>query len=254
MDEKRKGCVVLSVDDGSIDNYRLFRLLAENGVPATFNIITERIGRPNYLSIEQLKEIYQHPAMEIASHSHSHRNDYDNISLANETLFSWLGIEERKIGFASPGSNMHRDFIQENEASLQHLGLIYARSSSNPTPTEHQVALAKRLESEGVAPWVVQNVSGLVYQFTDMFVPSAVVYQHTTLDELKALADLAEAEGACIVYMFHRVEKKGEEHWENLWCFDYDITEQFIKYIRQKEKEGTLNLFTTREAFYEFSK
>ena len=251
---QQKGAIVLSIDDGTIDHYRLFHLLDEVGVPATFNIITERIGRENYLTKEQIVEIHRHPLMEIASHSHSHKNEYDNITLANETLFSWLGIEERQIGFASPGSDMKRGFIIENEKSLRELGLIYARSSQNPAPSEHQVALAERLEKEGASPWLVRNVAQLVYRYDSMFVPSAVVLQHTTLDELKALADLAEREHACIVIMLHRVEKVGEPHWENLWCFDYDITEAFLRYIKEKEEQGTISLLTTRESITVFSK
>ena len=245
---KRTGAIVLSIDDGTIDNYRLYKLLAELSIPATFNIITERINRENYLSLDELREIFSHPLMEIASHSHSHKNEYENITLGNENLFQWLGITERKIGFASPGSQMKRDFVVENEDSLHSLGLLYVRSSENPVPSEHQLALAKRLEEEGASPWVVRNVERLIYRLDSMYLPSAVVYQHTTLDELKALADLAEREGACIVVMFHRVEKPGEPHWENLWCFDYDITESFLRYIKEKEERGTISLLTTRDA------
>ena len=253
MNKERKGTVVFSIDDGSIDNYRLFQMFADYGVPATFNIVTERIGWGKYLSQEQLTEIYRHPLMEIASHSHSHKNDFDNVALGNETLFSSLGMEERSIGFASPGSKMHLDFVRENEQSLRELGIFYVRSAINPEPLESQITLAKRLEEEGHSPWVVKNVSRLVYRFTNMYVPSAVVYQHTTLEELKELADLAETEGACIVYMLHRVEKPGEEHWEDLWCFDYDTTEQFVRYLKQKQEKGTLDLLNTREAFLHFS-
>ena len=250
---QKKGAIVLSIDDGTIDNYRLYKLLAELSIPATFNIITERIGRENYLTVEQLKEIHRHPRMEIASHSHSHKNEYPNIALANETLYAWLGIEEKQIGFASPGSDMKRDFVVENDASLRDLGLLYVRSSENPVPSEHQLALAKRLEEEGASPWIVRNVERLIYRLDNMYLPSAVVYQHTTLDELKALADLAEREQACIVVMLHRVEKMGEPHWENLWCFDYDITEAFLRYIKKKEEDGKLSLLTTRECIALFS-
>lgn len=253
MNEKRKGAVVLTIDDGSEDNYRLFQMLARYGVPATFNIITERIEREKYLSMRELVEIYHHPLMEIAAHSHSHKNDFENVKEGNEHLFAWLGIEERKIGFASPGSKMTRDFVLENADALREMGLVYVRSSANPDPSEHQIALVRELTERGASEWVAKNACQLIYAFTDMYIPSAVVYQHTTLDELKALADLAEREGACILMMLHRVEKPDEEHWENLWCFDYDTTEAFVRYLKEKEQNGSLDLLTTRDAFQKFS-
>ena len=253
MDKKRKGCVVISVDDGSVDNYRLFQMFARYGVSATFNIITNRIGKEKYLSMQQLREIYHHPLMEIAAHSYSHKNDENDILLGNENLFEWLEIEEKTIGFASPGNDMRLDFVRENEALLRKYGFLYVRSSSNPEPSAHQIALAEQLAAQGAPEGVVKYVPRLVYRFDGMYIPSAVVLQHTTVEELTALADLAESEGACLVFVFHRVKKPDEENWNDLWCFDYDKTEAFVRYITERREAGGLDILTTRDAFLKFS-
>ena len=92
-------------------------------------------------------------------------------------------------------------------------------------------------------------MSQLIYGFPDMFVPSVVVHQYTNVEDLEALADLAAAEKACLVFMFHRVKKQGEENYENTWSYDFDKTERFLKYLAKKRRDGALQLCTTREVF-----
>ena len=247
--QQQKGCIVISIDDGSVDHYRLYRLLKSYEVPATFNIITSRMEREGYLTKEQLREIYQDPLMEIACHGHTHKNTDEDILEANACLGEWLGATGNGIGFASPGSQMKLDFVMENEAHLSSLGLVYVRSADNPSPCARHRELAIQLPAKGAPETVLTNISRLIYSIDGMYLPSAVVYQHTPVEDLKALADLAIQEGACLIVMLHRVEKPGEPHWENTWCYDFDKTEQFLRHIKKREQEGAVELLTTREMF-----
>ena len=249
----KKGCIVISIDDGSIDHYRLYQLLKSYQTPATFNIITSRIDKTGYLTREQLTEIYSDPLMEIACHSNTHKNDDEDILLANECFDEWLDAMKNGIGFASPGSAMKKDFVIENAAHLHELGLVYIRSADNPTPCERHKAIYERLANEGAPETVLHNVSRLIFEFTDAYLPSAVVYQTTEVEHLKMLVDLAIEESACLILMLHRVEKEGEPHWDNTWCYDYDKTEELLRHIQKRRGEGVLDLMTTREAFEGFT-
>lgn len=249
MSDFEKGIAVLSIDDGSADNYRLFQLLARYGIPATFNIVTSRIDTDGYLTLEQLREIHDHPLMEIACHGHTHKNTDEDILEGNRQLFSWFGKGDGRIGFASPGSNMKQDFVAENEEHLREMGLLYVRSATNFAPNERHGELIRSLGEKGAADKVLRNVSQLIYGFSGMFIPSAVVHHYTRVEDLKALADLAAAERACLVFMFHRVKKQGEDNWDDTWCYDFDMTEEFLRYLKQKQAVGELDLLTTREAY-----
>ena len=249
MSAFEKGTAVISVDDGSEDNYRLYRLLSRYGIPATFNIVTSWIGTKGYLSLDQLMEIHRDPLMEIACHGHTHQNDDGDIMLGNRHLFAWLGEGDGRIGFASPGSGMHQDYIAANAEKLRRMGLLYVRSSTNYEPNERHRELSASLTEKGVAEEILRNVPRLIYGFSDLFIPSAVVYHHTPVENLKALADLAVEERACLVFMFHRVKKQGEDNWDNTWSYDLDMAEEFLRYLKEKQATGELALMTTREAY-----
>ena len=109
MSAFEKGIVVISIDDGRYDSYRLYRLLSQYKISATFNIVTSRIGTEGYLSLDELRQIYEDPLMEIACHGHTHKNEDEDIMLGNQHLFGWLGEGDGRIGFASPGSGMNKE-------------------------------------------------------------------------------------------------------------------------------------------------
>lgn len=253
MSDFEKGIAVISVDDGSADNYRLYKLLKAYGIPATFNIVTCRIGETGYLSLEQLMEIHRDPLMEIACHGHTHKNADEDILLGNQHLFRWLGEGDGTIGFASPGSDMKQDFINQNQAHLREMGLLYVRSATNFNPSERHKDLIQQLKEQNASEKVLRNVSQLIYRFDGMFVPSAVVHNYTLIEDLKSLADLAAAEKACLVFMFHRIKKQGEEGWDNTWSYDLDKTETFLQYLKEKKERGDLLLLTTRQAYEQYA-
>jgi peptidoglycan/xylan/chitin deacetylase (PgdA/CDA1 family) len=66
-------CMVLTFDDGHISNYtKAYPILLELGFTASFYIITDKIGSPDYLSEDHILEMNQN-GMEIGSHTHTHR-------------------------------------------------------------------------------------------------------------------------------------------------------------------------------------
>lgn len=242
-----KAHIVLSIDDGSADHYRLFKELSARGLPATFNIVTNRIGGERQLTKAQLQEIAAHPQMEIAAHGHSHQNDDADILTGKAYLQEWLNLPAAPIGFASPGSQMKRDFVEENEAFLDKLGLLYVRSAENKelSPRHEQL----REEYAHAPKFVYRNIPQLMYGSYGRFVPSAVMYHDTSLDQVLSLIDLAIDEQAGLVLMFHRVKKEGEYNYDELWNYDFDQTLRLLDYLVQKQAEGKLAVCTTRDLF-----
>ncbi len=245
-----KGTVVISVDDGNRDDFRIYEnVLSKLNIPATFNIITDSIGHKECLTKEQLKAIYQNPIMEIAAHGHTHSNDDEDVLKGIDLLNEWLGISKKDIGFASPYSRMTNDSIRENKEHLKELGLLYARTDQNRYPNSRHKELITKFKNSGETPFIIDNTPQLTYAFDGMCVNSAVILHDTALDDIKRMVDLAEEEKACIVFMFHRTKKKGEEDYESTWSYDYDLFQEFAEYIAQKRDNGSIDILTTREAF-----
>ena len=88
--------VVLTFDDGGLDNYEVaFPLLKSYGFIATFFVITSRVGKEGQMTWDQLREMNQ-AGMAVQSHTVSHP-DLTQISgnkLAQELVDSRAKIEE----------------------------------------------------------------------------------------------------------------------------------------------------------------
>lgn len=64
--------VILTFDDGYEDNYRVvLPMLEERGMKAVFYVVTNDIGKPNYMTWENLFDLEQR-GMEIGSHTANH--------------------------------------------------------------------------------------------------------------------------------------------------------------------------------------
>lgn len=96
-------CVVITFDDGYRDVYeQAFPVLKELGVPATFFVITEKIGKEGFVTWEELKEM-QDAGWEINSHTANHARliDLPPDALKAELEKSQQSIKEH-LGTESP--------------------------------------------------------------------------------------------------------------------------------------------------------
>ena len=91
--------IVLTFDDGYEDNYTtMLPILEEHGMKATVYMVTNDIGRPEYLSWNQLRDM-QDRGIEIGSHTANHQplttlepaTQNDELKLS-KLLLEWNGI------------------------------------------------------------------------------------------------------------------------------------------------------------------
>ncbi len=255
MSNYQRGTVVLSIDDGRKDAYRLFQEILERySLPATFNIVTSRIDASENASSEtitraELEALSASPLVEIAAHGHTHQNTEEDI-LQNKAIFQeWFGLSE-PIGFASPGSNMTCAFVENNESKLRDMGLLYVRSARRGGKlSKRHKAVQERARAQGFGEYVVQNAAEFIYGFDSMFVNSVVVFHNTEVEALKRLVDLAVEEKACIVFMFHSVRKRGEEGYDSLWSYDFEAFHDFAEYLFALKRDNFADVVTTQTAY-----
>lgn len=95
--------VCITFDDGYEDSYKIvYPVMKEMGFPWTVFVITDDVGRPNYLTWDQLKEMANSHTVTIANHTLSHPKLHNlgtkaekekEIVGANQALKYHLGID-----------------------------------------------------------------------------------------------------------------------------------------------------------------
>lgn len=246
----KKGTVVISIDDGDADGFRLYEdIFKKHKLSATYNVVTGLIGEESRLTREQVQVLHNEPFIEIAAHGHTHQNDDEDVSKSVDCLYAWLDIKKDAIGFASPGSQMRNAFIEENAKHLRQMKLLYVRTSKNPAPSSRHLALRDALIARGASEFVYENALELAYSFDGLCVNSAAIYHQTSVADMKALAELAAEEKACIVFMFHRIKKVGEENYAGNLCYDYDSFAEFAEFLAQMRDAGKIDVLTNEQAY-----
>ena len=145
---------------------------------------------------------------------------------------------------------MTKSIVEENEEKLRSLGLLYVRSADNPTPDERLIKIANSL-SRGEDALVIKNVTRLIDRLSSMFIPSVVLHHKDSPEVFKRLIDVSADEELCAVLMLHSVKKPDEPRYDSTWSYDYDKTEELIRYIKEQELSGKLTAVTTRDLYNE---
>ena len=223
----QKATIVFSIDDGRKDMYQLAKeILIPKKVPATLNITTNKaffeMKQLPWISKEELLEIGQNPLFEIANHTDTHSNEYDDIRKGFEVLCDWFGYDTSKpIGFASPGSQISIEYAKEHTHELQALGVKYVRTCNADE---------------------FFNKADNIFALT-----SYAVRNEITVQTLKEAADEAIQNNHCLIYLFHSVLKPGQSNYGNDWSYDFDKFNELVEYILQLQKEGKVEIMTTMD-------
>ena len=91
--------IVLTFDDGYSDNYsEMFPLLKARGMTAVIYVITNEVGKENYLNLDELKEMQRY-GLEIGSHTSDHlalttldKNTQRRQLRESKTFLEWSGL------------------------------------------------------------------------------------------------------------------------------------------------------------------
>jgi peptidoglycan/xylan/chitin deacetylase (PgdA/CDA1 family) len=109
--------IVLTFDDGTADHYHeVFPILREYGFKGIFFVVTGWIGRPGYLTWDQMGEMSR-AGMDIQSHSESHRflSELDEADAKQELLGSKESIEKNLsvpvTAIGIPGGYYNRETV-----------------------------------------------------------------------------------------------------------------------------------------------
>lgn len=180
--ESPQAAVSLTFDDGYLSDFNhAFPILKDNGVKASFGIISNQIGAPGRLGAEEIKEMSDY-GMDIVSHTKSHPSDMrelTNAELIDELALSKVEIEE------ITGRECH--------------SLLVPNSNWNETTEPKGKPYYKAIRGHG------HNMFPYGTSVRPHFLTSFSVESNHTLEEAKALVDLAIETKGWLIFMFHRL-------------------------------------------------
>lgn len=125
----------MSYDDGVLQDIRLIEIMNKYGIKGTFNLNSDRIVSDGvvsqYLSVEQVRELYTTNGMEVALHGLTHATlaMIPTDMCAKEVLLDRVNLEEMTDsivrGMAYPNASFSDDVI----TILRQCGIVYGRTT-----------------------------------------------------------------------------------------------------------------------------
>jgi peptidoglycan/xylan/chitin deacetylase (PgdA/CDA1 family) len=209
--QEKPGCcefvqVSFTFDDGYESTFtKAYPILESYGFQGTAFVITSMVGRPGYMTLDQLKKLYE-SNWDIGSHTVTHRvltkiplNEVEKELADSRTWLKANGFEV--YSFASP----------EGEYNNQIIELI------KKYYTLHRTAWPK-----GLNPIPLVNTED-VYRLKNVEVRA-----DTSVEEVKGWIDKAIEEHAWLILSFHRIDANDEFSWSSI------NFEEIVRYVRDK--------------------
>lgn len=250
--------VSLSFDDGRSDTYEVaFPILKRHGFRATVNVISEYIvnpskyhfgSAPKAMNKEQILE-WQKEGFEVAAHGKTHSNTKEDI-LDNINDLKSFGINVKKIGFASPNSELTLNNIQStgiNELKKEKT-LSYVRSGI-------QVKREGLFYVAGAVAEKITHGATVFYKLNKrntislcsplpIILPSIAVKSYTTLKQLKYFLEKID-DNTATIFMIHSIlNKSNEAYGTDDWYWDEGLFGEFLDFLTMNKN---ISVVTTQE-------
>ncbi len=128
-ENKKERKILLTIDDGLLSFYQnAWPILKEREIPFILFVNTREVGSFNYMSWEQILELYDNENVEIGNHSHSH--EYlveENPETIKKDIIKSIKIFEEKLGKNSEFfSYPFGEYSLEFKKIIKDLGFKYA--------------------------------------------------------------------------------------------------------------------------------
>lgn len=208
-----QGMVTLSYDDGEVNNFELARPLhVQYNVPATFNIITNRL-QTGMFSWQVLKS--HNDGIEITSHSH-----YHDVQLINKT-----------------DEELHFEF-SESKRLLEEILPVTVESFVVPFSQYDE-------RIKNIAMQYFNSVRVYSKEYNDIppgdkyWLKSAIAVDKTTVfDDVKTVIDYAVINQKWAIIMLHGVKPPGQKSGQ--YDIDTVLLEQILSYINTYSRSELL--------------
>lgn len=233
--------IVFSFDDGRKDFFtNAVPILLKYGFRASAHVVTgfidgsvpadsELLAKRGFLSIDECNQL-KNNGFDISSHSNSHCNDFDDISLSFEKLKKWgIADENNHIGYSSPRSNLDSDLLNKLNYGLK---CEYIRTGTRVKQRNmfsiFVYLIANYLKSK--KSFVLFNRKYLINDISKLpeLLPSVAIKNTTTPESIIYFLKNMDDENL-VIFNFHSIVKSDvSDKWDFLET-DFDRICSFIK-------------------------
>jgi peptidoglycan/xylan/chitin deacetylase (PgdA/CDA1 family) len=201
--------VSLTFDDGDADNYGIRPVLKENGLHATFYIVSGFTGTDGYLTAEQLRGLYE-DGHEIGGHSLSHVNltDVRGPDLRREVCQNRLDLLAQGfevVSFAYPFGH----YDEEARQAVIDCGYNSARSVTDGPDT--------------VPPGDPYTLQAMPYIVSNVRLPKLIRY----------ITGVENEGGGWVIFIFHHVCDDCDE-----FSVDLETFTEFAHWLKKSQANG----------------
>lgn len=126
--EGKTKALLLSYDDGRIEDRRLVALMNTYHLVGTFHLNSNKLGTPTYLTKEEIKDLFQNHEVSVHTANHPNLTNSSKAEIVYEITEDRKALEQLTHnlvrGMAYPFGN-NNDFVVE---TIKDLGIEYART------------------------------------------------------------------------------------------------------------------------------
>lgn len=255
MKNRNYGRIVFSFDDARADSFEAIKIAEQFGIKSTLNVTTGYVegALPESckdfpvpaMTKEQVLELSKSKLVEIACHSHFHKNTFDDIVRGFEILKKWLGADY-ELGFVSPGSSVN--FAVTPLAMFREVGFKFVRIGPRWGKNEKLLRVIRKLSrvfKSNILFYI--GYKGTVCNAVDdnYLIHGVPVIHDNTLEQLKYLVDKAANDNNhTVVFIWHSVLDLDTPCGVDNWSWDKKSYIELCKYINSKLSDNLRTCFT----------
>lgn len=247
------GVLSLRFDDARKDTYHVFMdILKKMEIPAVVYVPTglvdinfsdyREVGYNGLMTRKELDNLNAEALFEIACHGHMHKNDFEDIEKGKNVLLNWYP-NIKKVGFASPHSDIVRSFVDDNRKRYEQIGFSYVMGGRNFDNW--------RLFKRGIS-WVARKtkspkVFGLCYDSSmnekkDFYLYAVPVHKLTALEQVIYLVERCVKQKKWLVLEFHGIDTADSKEYQEEFCWLEDDFVKLCQHIKDLEIKGKIKI------------
>lgn len=246
--------IILSFDDGRLDNYYIAKeILVTRNIPATFNITIDYILGKDFpcsnfaMTKENVIELSKQNLFEIAGHGKEHNNDINNLVLGINEIYKWCNIFPK--GVASPNSKLNFGETFKRKEEYKKNKIEYIRVGDRFFKFKFVKKILRKLNkyfNNNLINKFIYKDSYVIKNDTFVF-PSIPILNYTTEKEVYTLIEGAIKEEKSIIFMFHSICKPEDKFYNDLWSWDYNKFINLCNYLLKLEREEKIEICKMEE-------
>lgn len=255
MKNRNYGRIVFSFDDARADSFEAIKIAEQFGIKSTLNVTTGYVegALPESckdfpvpaMTKEQVLELSKSKLVEIACHSHFHKNTFDDIVRGFEILKKWLGADY-ELGFVSPGSSVN--FAVTPLRMFKEAGFKFVRIGPRWGKAEKLLRVIRKLSRVFKSDLLFYlGYKGTICNAIDenFLIHGVPVIHDNTLEQFKYLIDKAcKRENHDVVFIWHSVLDLDAPSGTDNWSWDKNKYVELCKYISENLGNNLKSCFT----------